>query len=69
MSHNTNTGDAPTKVFGRDYEFQVKISAQHLPRLAFILLKEKYCGNVDATDHVTRLCREHEVECEWDSYP
>ena len=51
-------GSTADEMFGeREYEFALTIPAQALPRLAFLLLAERFQGQPDAVDRLRGLCR------------
>jgi len=64
-----DSGEAPEQIFGHEeYEFWVRMAGESVPKLAFALLREKFSGNLDATDSAARFCKEAGVEYEWSSY-
>ena len=65
-----DSGDAPWKIFGHeDYEFEVSISPENVPRLAWALLRERLTGDLDATDTVAKFCKDSGIDYEWSSDP
>jgi hypothetical protein len=51
-----------------DYEFWVDVPASALPKLAFVLLREKYAGREKAVDEFRAFCKQEAIEHEWDSW-
>jgi hypothetical protein len=68
--HTFDTGNATQLVGSRDgeYEFWVMIEASAFPALLIALLKDKFQGQLDATDQLTSFCKRHGVPCEWMSW-
>jgi hypothetical protein len=51
-----------------DYEFWVDVPASALPKLVFVLLREKYTGRDTAVDEFRAFCKQEEIEHEWDNW-
>jgi hypothetical protein len=51
-----------------DYEFCVNVPATALPKLVFVLLREKYTGRDKAVDEFRAFCKQEEIEHAWDSW-
>jgi hypothetical protein len=51
-----------------DYEFWVNVPGTALPKLVFVLLREKYTGRDKAVDEFRAFCKQEEIEHEWDSW-
>jgi hypothetical protein len=51
-----------------DYEFWVNVPATALPKLVFVLLREKYSGRDKAVDEFRAFCKREEIEHAWDSW-
>lgn len=52
-----DTGPAPERILGGDYESWVIIPPDELPALAFALLAEKLDGRLSAVTDVEGICR------------
>ena len=64
--HAFDKGAKATLTFGReDYEFWVTIPPQAVGRLAFVLMRERFNGNLQAVTVFRDFCKGHEIANEF----
>jgi hypothetical protein len=51
-----------------DYEFWIDVPSSALPKLVFVLLREKYSARSGAVDEFREFCKKEGIEHEWDSW-
>jgi hypothetical protein len=67
--HSSDTGPTAQATFGAaEYEFWVDIARADLPALAAALLRERFAGDVRATEHVRAFCEASGVPHRWSSW-
>ena len=60
--HAYDKGATATLTFGReDYEFWVTIPASAVAQLAFVLMKERFDGRLQAVTEFRDFCKSHEI--------
>lgn len=67
--HSSDLGPVVRSTFGaEEYEFWVDIARADLPALAAALLRERFAGDLRATDHLREFCETHGVPHRWSSW-
>lgn len=59
-----DTGSAPQRMLGGDYESWITIPPEELPKLAFALLAEKLEGKLSAVTDVKEICETYALQHE-----
>jgi hypothetical protein len=63
-----DTGSAPQRMLGGDYERWITIPPEELPKLAFALLAEKLEGKLGAVNDAEAICHAHGLKHERGSW-
>ncbi len=67
--HAYDRGPTAALTFGRDeYEFWVTIPPAEVAKLAFVLLKEKFSGRLQAVTELRDFCKTHEIVNAFDTW-
>jgi hypothetical protein len=67
--HAYDQGPTAALTFGRDeYEFWVTVPPMEVAKLALVLLKEKFCGRLQAVTELRDFCKQHEIVNEFGTW-
>ena len=62
-------GESVKQWWGKDdYEFWVDVPAKALPKLVFVLMREKYGNQRRAVDQFKEFCERENIEHKWGSW-